>query len=76
MDLHKICSRTDGRTDGKKVTSKDPFRINARDLKIVPLSSTVSLSPLSLVLNETLGGKQGTLKRTSEWESSNRDKLC
>ena len=25
--------RTDGHTDGKKVTPKDPLRINARDLK-------------------------------------------
>ena len=70
-EFRKICGRT-----GKKLTTKDPFRVYNRDLNIIPLSSTVSLSPLSLVLNETLGGKQGTLKRTSEWESSNRDKLC
>ena len=35
--LPKICGHTDRhtyiRTDGKKVTPKDPLRINARDLK-------------------------------------------
>ena len=38
MDLHKICSRMNGRTDRrKKSTSKDPYRINAWgwDLKTI-----------------------------------------
>ena len=37
-EFPKICRQTDiwtdGHTDGKKVTPKDPLRINARDLKI------------------------------------------
>ena len=62
--------RTYGRTDGKKVTPKDPLHINARDLKMKGFRSSMPFYEMSvLVGNWEVASRESFFSKTRSCES-------